>query len=59
MCQALQHGIVGPYVDLLLETACTVDFFFFLASLGAGDLHIRVAYDGPLGAQWPLICAAL
>ena len=59
MRQALQHGIFAPYVDLLLETACTVAFFF-LASLDAGNLHIiRVAYDGPLGAKWTLICAAL
>lgn len=30
MCNALQRGVFGPYVDLLVETACTVAFFGFL-----------------------------
>ena len=30
MCISLQQGMFGPYVDLLLETACTIAFFGFL-----------------------------
>ena len=30
MCIALQRGVFGPYVDLMLETACSIAFFGFL-----------------------------
>ena len=64
MRQALQHGIFGPYVDLLLETACTVAFFGFLRCGEftsrdntydpAVDLSLRDVFPAPQGQAFIL-----